>query len=384
MNWMGSEVTDRTNFRMVESWHEWEARLPTRQDNLLNGEELTWMGSEVTDRTTFWMVESWHEWEARLPTGHPSEWWRVDMNEKRGYRQDTLLNGGELTWMRSEITGKTTFWMVESWHEWEARLQTWQPSVWWRVDMNGKRGYRQDNLLCGGELTWTGSEVNDRTTFQMGKSWHELNGKRGYRQDKLPNGGELTRMGSEVTDSTTFWMVESWHEWEARLPTGQLSEWWRVDMNWMESDVTDSTTFWMVESWNEWEARSPTGHPSEWWRVDKNGKRGSRRTTFWMEESWHEWEARLPTGQPSGWWRVDMNGKPGYREDNLLNGWELSWTGSEVIDRTTFCMVESWHEWEARSPTGHPSEWWRGDTNGKRSYRQDNLMNGGESTWMGS
>ena len=69
-----------------------------------------------------------------LPTVQPSEWWRVEMNGKRGHRQDNLPNGGELTRMGSEVPPG-------------------QPSEWWRVDMNGKRGYRQDNLLDGGELT---------------------------------------------------------------------------------------------------------------------------------------------------------------------------------------------------------------------------------------
>ena len=198
---------------------------------------MNWMGSDVTDRTTFfWMVESWHEWELRLPTGQTSEWWRVDMNGKRGYRQDNLLNGGESKWMGSEVTDRTTFWMVETWHEWEGRLPTEQSSHWWRIDTNGKRGYRQDNLLNGGELTWMGSEVTDRTNFRM---------------------------------------VEHWHEWEARSSTGQPSEWWRVDMNWMESEITDRTTFWMVESWYEWEARSSTGQPS-----------------YGGELTWIEWKAR--------------------------------------------------------------------------------------------
>ena len=296
-----------------------------RQNNLLNGGELTWMGSEFTDRATFRMVQCWKEWEARLPTGQPSERWRVDMNGKRGYRQDNLLNGRELTWMGSEVTDRTTFWMVESWHEWEARLPRGQASEWWRVDMNGKRGYRQVNLLNGGELTW---------------------------------------MGSEVTDRTPFLMMESWHELEARLPTGQHSEWWRVDMN------------------------GKRGYrQSLWWRVDMNGKCGYRqnnlvnggeltwmgsevtdRTTFWMVESWHE-----------------LNGKQCYRQDNLLlNGGELTWMGIEVTNRTNFRMVESWHEWEARSPTGQPSEWWRVDMNGKRGYRQENPLYGEELTWMGS
>ena len=141
-----------------------------RQDTIVNGGELIWMGIEVTDRTTFWMVDSRHEWEARLPTGQPSEWWSVDMNGKQGYRQDNLLNSGELTWMGSEVTDRTTFWILESWHEWEARLPTGQPSEYWRVDMNGKRGYREDNLLNSGELTWMGMEVTDRTTFWMVES----------------------------------------------------------------------------------------------------------------------------------------------------------------------------------------------------------------------
>ena len=148
------------------------------------------------------MVEIWHEWEARLPTRQHSEWWRVDMNGKRGYRQDNILNGGESTWMGREVTDRTTFWVVESWHEWEARSPTGQPSEGLRVDMNGKRGYRHDTLLNGGKWTWMGSER--LPTGQPFEWWRvDMNGMRGYRQDNLPNDGESTWMGSEFTDRTT-------------------------------------------------------------------------------------------------------------------------------------------------------------------------------------